>query len=227
MIDPSPFLSALAADKRTKLLGTGTRRHYTTGQLIYARGEPGTSLFVIETGRVEVSVSGPDGRAAVLNHMGPGEVLGEIALIDEGPRSADAVAATDVTGVLLAKSQFKYFLRDDPAAAYGMIAELCSKVRNASDMFETQSRLQGSVRLARCLVRMARKWGKETDGEIEIGADVNQTDLGDFAGLSRESVNRIFRGWITEGFVAIDPETKALRIRDLATLERQAEQKSA
>lgn len=227
MIDPSPFLSALAADKRAKLLSTGARRHYATGQRIYGRGDPATSLFVIETGRVEVSVSGPDGRAAVLNHMGPGEVLGEIALIDEGPRSADAIAATDVTGILLDKAQFKLFLQDDPAAAYGMIAELCSKVRNASDMFETQSRLQGSVRLARCLVRMARKWGRTSKEGIRIGADVNQTDLGDFAGLSRESVNRIFRGWITEGHVAIDPGDKALRILDLETLERLAEQADA
>ncbi len=225
MIDPSPFLSSLAPEKRAKLLSTGTRKHFSVGQLIYGRGEPGTSLFVIETGRVEVSVSGPDGRAAVLNHMGPGEVLGEIALIDEGPRSADAVAATDVTGVLLDKSQFKFFLRDDPAAAYGMISELCSKVRNASDMFETQSRLQGSVRLARCLVRMADKWGKDTEGGLEIGADVTQTDLGDFAGLSRESVNRIFRGWIAQNYVAINAETKALQILDLGTLGRLAEQK--
>lgn len=213
--DPPPLRSLLLAsvseEEREKLLSHAASVSYPAGTLIYGRDAPGETMLVIETGRVEISVTAMSGRKSVLNHMGPGEALGEIALFDGGPRSADAVAASDVRGLVLHRRDVIAFLRAHPDAMLGLVRELCDKVRNASEMFSSQSETDASARLARCLLRLADKWGDpDPDGHRRVPPDFSQSDLGEFAGLSRENVNRRLRSWAAEGLVALGAEGTTL-----------------
>lgn len=205
------LLAPLDAQDRSRLMERARPVHYAPGTVIYGRSDPGETLLFIATGRVEISVTSQGGRRSVLNHMGPGETLGEIAMLDGGLRSADAMAATDVTGSLLHRHDVLSFLRDRPDAMFGLVRELCAKVRNASDMFSAQSQTDASVRLARCLLRLAQKWGRpDGAGVVCIGSGFSQSDLGDFAGLSRENVNRRLRQWAEDGLIAIREEGLSL-----------------
>ncbi len=198
------LLAPLGEADRSRLMEKARPVHYPPGTLIFGRSDPGETLLFIETGRVEISVTSLNGRRSVLNHMGPGEALGEIAMLDGGLRSADASAATDVTGRLLHRSDVFAFLRERPDAMLGLVQELCAKVRNASEMFSAQSQTDASARLARCLLRLSEKWGEpDPSGVTRIGASFSQSDLGDFAGLSRENVNRRLRQWADDGLIAL------------------------
>ncbi len=202
-----------------KLLFSGAKkRSYDAGQTIFSEGDPGTMLMLIETGRVEVSVTSIAGRKSVLAHMGPGEVLGEIAALDGGPRSADTVAAGKVSGLVLSRQNILKFVAERPKVAQAIISELCRKVRNASDMFTAQSETEGAARLARAVLRLIDKWGIEVEnGAFELREKFSQGELGEFSGLARENVNRHLKSWAESGIIQI--EKRQLTVLDRDALE--------
>ena len=87
------------------------------GATIAAKGDPGNSLFAVITGTVKISSSGPDGRNAILNLIGPGEIFGEIAVLDGAPRSADATANTNCELYIIDRRDFLPFVKSQPALA--------------------------------------------------------------------------------------------------------------
>jgi CRP-like cAMP-binding protein len=201
----SIIFGALDASNRLSLMARGLRRSYQKGETIFSQGDEGTWLLVIEEGLVEVSIMLLSGRKSVLNHMEKGEILGEIALFDQAGRSADAVALTPVTGTVIHRQHVLDVLNNNTAAYHSIIQTLCSRVRNASEMFETQSLPSASSRLARCLLRVAKKWGRRNhDGSIHVEVAFTQSDLGDLAGLARENVNRHLQTWSQDGLIHFD-----------------------
>jgi len=198
------MLTAMDPAARERLLENGTTKTFEVGETIFARGDEGGSIFIILTGRVEISLTAMTGRKSVLNHMGPGEVIGEVAMFDHLPRSADAVAATRVEGLSIGRSVITQFFVDKPEAAMALVAELCAKVRNASDMFEVQSQVQANIRLARCLLRIGEKWGRHEGAGYIIDQPFSQSDIGEIAGLARENVNRHMKTLIADGIVEQD-----------------------
>lgn len=222
-IEPnSMLLAALEPEARSALLARGRRKSYRKGEMIFARGDEGSTLIVVISGRVEVSVTALNGRKSVLDHMGAGEVLGEVAMMDNGTRSADVIAGSKVEALILSRADIKTFLAEQPDAAMAMIAELCVKIRNASDMFENQAQVVANNRLARCLLRFSEKWGvRAADGSVRIDQPFSQADIGEFSGLARENVNRHLKNWEAEGIVRIDGRTIVLT--DTVALEDIAE----
>lgn len=213
----SLLLSSLSDDDRQLLLSHARPASFQAGQMIFSRSDPGETLLLIRDGRVEISITSLSGRKSVLNHMGPGEALGEIALLDGGFRSADATAATKVTGLILHRTDVMGFLRDRPHALFALVAELCAKVRNASDMFATQAQTEAQSRLARALIRLAERWGENApEGQLLSAERFSQTDLGEFSGISRENVNRRLRAWADEGLISMGP--KGIILKDPAAL---------
>lgn len=204
-------MRALSPDTREALLALGRRSRFAPGTMIYAYGEPGASMLVIESGQVEISLTARSGRRSILNVMGPGETLGEIALLDRHPRSADATARTEVTGLVLHRQDVLDVLMRHPDAMLSLMAELCAKARNASEMFAAQSNTSAEARLARCVLRLGAKWGElRADGQVRLNVTFSQSELGDFSGLARENVNRHLRNWVEEGFVEIDRDGMTL-----------------
>lgn len=204
-------MRALGSQTREALLSLGQRARFAPGSTIYAYGEPGASMLVIEQGQVEISLTARSGRRSILNVMGPGETLGEIAMLDRHPRSADACARTEVTGLVLHRADVLGLLSRDPDAMLSLMAELCAKVRNASEMFAAQSNTSAEARLARCMLRLGAKWGAtEPDGAIRLSTTFSQSELGDFSGLARENVNRHMRAWVEAGLVVVDREGMTL-----------------
>jgi len=203
------LIGALDGESRDALLSLGITRTYRARETIFARGEEGGSIFIIASGRVEISITGLNGRKSVLNHMGPGEVMGEVALFGAGLRTADAMAKSKVSGLAISRPDVTRFLHEHPEAAMAIIAELCSKVRNASEMFEMQSNVS-----ARALM-MGEKWGaRGTDGALTL-SQFSQSDLGELSGLARENVNRHIRAFCEEEIMRVDGRQMVILQRDL------------
>lgn len=198
------ILDALKPEARRALISDGRRRLYQKGVTIYMRGDVGDSVFLIETGRVEIALRTSSGRKAVLNHLGPGDLVGDIAVLDRGTRTADVVAASHVTGVTIGEPAIKAALLRDPETLYALLLEVCRKMRLTIESFEDLSAKEANLRLARCILRIAKTWGQGTPPEpVTIPSEFSQGDLGDLAGLARENVNRHLRKWVGEGIVEI------------------------
>ena len=207
----------MSAALREGLLAHGHRRRHAAGETIFSQGDAGDVLYVITRGRIEVSRSSMGGRRSVMNHMGAGELLGEIATLDAGERTADATAATDVELLAISRAQLGAYLAANPQVMMDLTAELCGRVREAVALFDDQAQLGARTRLARCILRIGDKWGVE-DGEgfVTIPIPLSQSDFGELAGISRENVNRHLRAMVSEGLV--EHSQGAVTIRDAEAL---------
>ena len=216
------LVTAIGVDRCRGLFSDARPVTFAAQQTIFTAGEPGGSLILIESGRVEISNTSLMGRKSVLAYMGPGEILGEIAALDGGARSADAVASNAVSGLALSRENVLGYICARPDIVQAVIVELCRKVRNASDMFATQSIIEGEPRLARGLLQLFEKWGVENaDGTSVLAERFSQQDIGEFSGLARENVNRQIKAWTKEGVLRSDG--RRLVLIDREALERLAE----
>ncbi len=202
MSEPDSILEALSPASRQQLMQHSRARHFPAGSALFYKGDDGSWLYLIESGLVEISLMSVQGKKATLNHLGPGELIGELSALDQLPRSADALALADTDGLVIPKQRLAEVLRNDSDACLEVIRLLCSRVRNASAMFEHRAVAPAAVRLAYCLLTLIRKWG-EADGQgaQRLSQQLSQAELGEFAGLARENVNRLLKEWQLLGWL--------------------------
>ncbi|MEM6944661.1 MAG: Crp/Fnr family transcriptional regulator [Pseudomonadota bacterium] len=212
----------MTAETRRTLMGRGTRKVFSKDEVIFEQGLAGGSMLVIETGRVEISSISESGRSVLLGYLGPGDLVGELTLLDRSPRSATVTAVRPVTGVLLTFEDMEGFLLEHPSAMFGILIDLSAKLRAANSLAETRALDDGSARLAGCLLGLAERWGNErVDGGVRIEESFSQAILGQMAQLSRENVNRRIRAWSKDG--VLGSEENKIILKDIQALRRIAE----
>ncbi|MEM6972669.1 MAG: Crp/Fnr family transcriptional regulator [Pseudomonadota bacterium] len=200
-MERSHFLSGLPPAARKRLLARGRRAVFTDGTVIFHQDDPGDSMLVIETGRVEISSIGSNGRRILLGHLGSGDLVGELSLFGEATRSGDVTAAGPVTGMVLTFSDVKATLTEHPEAMFSVLLDLSRKLRSANALAENRALDDGAARLARCLLELTKRWGRVQNGGVELSEKFPQATLGQMASLSRENVNRRLRAWQREGWI--------------------------
>jgi CRP/FNR family cyclic AMP-dependent transcriptional regulator len=198
------------------IVGKTTKRNST----IFAKGDPGSSLFAICKGAVKITVPSVDGHDAVFNLIGKGDIFGEIALLDGRPRTADAIAITDCELFVIERRDFLPLVREEPEIALKLIEILCARLRQTTEQAENLMFLHLPGRLAKALLRLS-----ESDGNgRERRVDVTQKDLGNIIGMSRESTNRQLRIWEQSKWVRL--ERGGIVVLSTNALERVAESDS-
>ena len=171
------------------------------GTNIYAKGDPGTSLCAIGAGTVRISVPSVEGKDAVLDVLGKGSILGEIALLDGHPRTADAIAVTDCELFVIERRDFLPLMREEPDIALKLIEILCSKLRQTTEQAAEVMFLDLPSRLAKALMRLL---DGDTAGMQERKVTITQKDLGNLIGMSRESTNKQLRIWEDKKWVRLE-----------------------
>jgi CRP-like cAMP-binding protein len=162
---------------------------YAAGETIFTQSDDGDFLLIVSTGRVRLSLVSEDGRELNLRHAVSGHVLGEIAALDGGPRSATAVAMEPVTAMKLARNDLRALLRNHPALAERFVHWLCGRLRETTEQLEAIALHPLEVRLARFLM-FALQGRKAPEGRrvpLELG--FSQGELAQFVGGSRSKVN--------------------------------------
>src|SRR4051812_17834801 len=127
------------------------------GATIFSKGDPGNSLFAVISGTVKISISSPDGRNAILNLIGPGELFGEIAVLDGQARTADATANTNCEIFIIDRREFLPFVRNQPTLSMRFIELLCARLRWTSEQVEQIILQNLPGRLASALIGLAEK----------------------------------------------------------------------
>jgi CRP/FNR family cyclic AMP-dependent transcriptional regulator len=162
---------------------------FAKGATLFVRGDPATHLYLVETGRVRLSISTSSDRKLSFRHAAPGDLFGEIAALDGEPRTADATAMTPVTVHGLERVAFRGLWSSRPAIATRVVAFLCGRLRQTTMQFESIALMPLEVRLAQFLLsalagRIAPR-GKRVP--LELG--FSQGELSQLLGASRPKVN--------------------------------------
>jgi CRP/FNR family transcriptional regulator, cyclic AMP receptor protein len=198
------LFAAVAPAERERILDLASERSVQRGQIIYQRGDLESSMMVVLRGSVRISTGSADGKEVMLNTIGPGEVPGEMALLDGQPRSADATAMEDCTLLVIERRQFLPFLQSKPDLMLRMLAVLCQRLRQTSDALGDMVLLDLPGRLIRLLLRLADDHGRVTPDGIRIDFKLSQRDIGTRVASSRESVNKQLRVWQDAGWLSLD-----------------------
>jgi len=200
-LEDSDILSGLEPHILETLIAKGHLREVTAGTQLFARNDPGESIMVVLDGRIKISNVSADGREAVLNFINPGEVLGEISVLDGLERSADATAIALTELFQLQRRDLIQLMTSEPSIAILLIELLCRKLRRTSEMVEDNMLLQLAPRIAKGLLRLAKESGTELDEGVRIDIKLSQRDLGSYVGIARENVNRQLKTWREEGLL--------------------------
>jgi CRP-like cAMP-binding protein len=214
------LFGGLPGDLLNSLAVSSVQRIYPRDQYLWYQGDPGDRLIVVVGGLVKVVVHSEAGDQIVLAALGPPEVLGELALIDEGPRSASVIAAEETTVLMIQRSVLLRLMRQDTALLEAMLRSIGALLRRLPEQTADLVFLDLGGRVAKLLLRLADEHGRWVDGSTILDLRLNQTDLAQMVGASRPAVNRTLQSLAARGFVSIDGHT--ILIHDQTALKRRA-----
>jgi CRP/FNR family transcriptional regulator, cyclic AMP receptor protein len=197
-------------------------RRHAKGSMILSQGGSGDALYLIQSGQVKVSVVAEDGREVILSVLGPGSFFGEMALLDDEPRSAHVIAMEDTSIFALRREDFRARLTHSPDLSISLLRELSQRLRRADDTIASLMLLDVNGRIAHLLLELAREEGG-ADG-TRIARRLTHESLGQMVGASRETVSRTMRTLVLRNVIAVT--RREITLLDPGSL-RLAAQKSA
>lgn len=214
------LFGGLPDDLLETLAAACVQRIYPRDQYLWYQGDPGDRLVVVATGLVKVVVHSEAGDQVVLAALGPPEVLGELALIDEGPRSASVIAAEESTVLMIQRPVLLRLMRQDTALLEAMLRSIGALLRRLTEQTADLVFLDLGGRMAKLLLRLADEHGRWVDGVTILDLRLSQTDLAQMVGASRPAVNRILQSFAARGFVSLDGHV--ILMHDQTALKRRA-----
>src|SRR3954466_3362150 len=213
-----PIFSDLKPDAFDQLCRYVKHSKLKRGVTIFSKGDPGNCLYAVISGTVKISTSSAEGRSAILNLIGTGEVFGEIALLDGRERTTDAIANSDCELFIIDRREFIPFLHSQPALAMKFIQLLCARLRRTSEHVEQIILQDLPGRLASALLRLSEK---PNQPRAERTIIITQQEISEMVGMSRESINKQLRAWENRNWVRL--EHGAIVVLDASTLQALAE----
>jgi CRP-like cAMP-binding protein len=210
-----PLLQALSEEDRRRVLAAARRRRYARREVLWHEGDPGDTLHLIDMGRVAIKVATPLGDTATMTVLGPGEVMGELALIDEAPgrRTASAVALERTETLVLHHDAFRDLRREHPTVERFLVAVLAAQVRRLTNHLLDALYTPADTRVARRLVELNTAYN---GGDIAL----TQEDVATLAGTSRATVNRVIGELEAAGVMAV--QRGRIKVLDADGLARKA-----
>jgi CRP-like cAMP-binding protein len=185
------------------------------GETLFRQGDEGGALYAVHSGAIRISVSGAEGKELTLALMEPGDVFGEIALLDGLQRTADARAVEKSELVVIHRADFLSLLEREPKMARPIIEMLCERLRQTNEFVTDAAFLDLRARLAKRLVALAIAHGEETDDGMRIGLKLSQSEIAQLLGVTREAVNKQLNAWARDGILTFESGYVTLRKQDV------------
>ena len=188
MLENIPLFHGVSSDALAPLAECAARRNVRKNAIVISEGDETNSLYLIESGRVRVSCVNDEGREFILANLGPGDHFGELALLDDGPRSASVTALEACIFLTISQEDLTAWLGDNPDNALSLLRAMARRVRGITGDLTSLALQDVYGRVVRLLMRDAR----EEDGVLMTGP-MTQQDIADMVGASREMVSRILQ----------------------------------
>lgn len=209
-----PVFSTLLPQELERVAQVAVPRRFEAGEIVFKEGDEGSTCYVVRAGRARAVVAHPDGRSITLAHFGPGDIFGEMAMLDGERRSAtvESIDATDAIAILSA--DMHRLLREYPDISVKLVAALGRRLRETNERLARQSFQTVQSRVAAVLADMVSAARAEGGAERDVVITSTQAELARVAGSSRESASRFLAvleraGIITQGrgkLTVHDPE---------------------
>jgi CRP/FNR family cyclic AMP-dependent transcriptional regulator len=196
------LFSGLSAAERAAIVARARIRTFNAGETVFTIGSPGDQMMAILSGSVRISVPSPDGKELLLTIIQPGEVFGELAVLDGKERSADAIAENVCTLAILQRHDVLSFFERNPSAWPKLVDVLCQRLRRTDQVFAEVALLQLPIRLAKTMLRLLELRANSVSAK-SAKIRFSQRELANMVGGTRESVNRCLRTWQRSGIVKI------------------------
>ena len=220
VVRSAPLFAALDDEAAAALLASMSRVDLPRGQALFAEGDAGDRLFVITAGKIKLGRTSADGRENLLTVLGPGEMFGELSLFDPGPRTATATAVSDAELVGLGHHDLQEFLTGRPDVARHLLQALARRLRRTNDSLADLVFSDVPGRVAKALLDLSRRFGRQTDAGVLVAHDLTQEELAQLVGASRETVNKALADFASRGWIRL--EARAVVLLDVDRLVRRA-----
>lgn len=204
-LEDIPLFKGLTTAQLTLLGGMLCTRRFAIGETIVTAEDAGGAAYLIRSGFVRVHVEQEDGRDIVLAILGPGELVGEMSLVDQLGRSATVVAHEPATVLSIDRAAFWSCLRTMPVMAFNLAGILSRRLRLANAHIPSLAALDVPGRISYQLWEYSREYGRSMpDGSILLPFRLSQSDLGGLVGASRVRVNQVLAMLRQDGLVSVD-----------------------
>ncbi len=192
-----PIFAATRPAALNAIARSAMRRNVIRGTQVIREGESTDFVYLVLSGNLNVMVSNADGREAILSILGPGEMFGEMGVLDDEARSATVVAVTPGTLVTITKSDFKRHLRENFDVALYVMRKLVQRLRTADRRIESLALLDVSGRV----VRLLRDFGETAGSEHPMVRKITRQEIAKMVGASREMVSRVLKDLQARGLI--------------------------
>ena len=214
------LFSGLDPEELASVVALTRARLFQTGDVVVRQGERAESAFAVAYCRLKVVSTSESGKELGLSLMGAGEVFGELSILDGGTRSATVVAVEPTLLLEVDRAKFHALLRRSPEVSFKLLGVLAKRLRRLSERTEDAA-LDVYTRLAKRLLQLAEEYGKpQDDGTIRVALSLDQRELGELLGTTRESVNKNLRRLRAQGIAEWSKDHVV--VRDLSRLRKAA-----
>lgn len=214
-----PLLRGVPAEDARRVLAAAKRRTFARNEVLFHEGDPADTIHLIGKGRVAARITTPQGHMATLEVIGPGDFVGELALLrTDSIRSATVIALEPTETISIRKTDFDELRRQHPSVTDVLIQILAKRVRDLSGQLVEALFVAADVRVLRRLLALGTVYG---DTQSPVVVPLTQEDLAGLAGTTRATVNRVLRAEQQRGTVqlgrgkitVVDPGALARRAR--------------
>lgn len=218
-----PLFSSLSDAELASIGALAQRKRFEMRDMVVQQSDPGGEMFVIIAGYLKVISAGADGRDTALGVMGPGEVFGEVSVLDGGPRSATVCALEHCELLAIRREPLLRFLESSPKTAIQLLKVLTGFLRRLTERSEDIAFLRVGDRLAKRLAGLVDKYGqKQPDGSWRIPFKLSQQEIGELVSATRESANKQIKAWEVAGLIS--QHGGHVFVHDLERLREQADE---
>lgn len=200
MLQNVPLFAKLSSRERLTLGRAAIVRSYPKNSAILREGERTDSLYVINSGKVKVLMRDEEGKEVILSILKKGDYFGELAVIDELPRSASVVTMEPSEMTVLSKAEFIQCVANNPGIAMTIMRGLAQRLREADLQIESLALMDVYGRVARTLLQLA----EPENGKMVIKSRLSQQEIASMIGASREMVSRILKSLAHDGYLTIE-----------------------
>jgi CRP/FNR family cyclic AMP-dependent transcriptional regulator len=196
-------LGALSSELTSALFSKARLVVLKAEHTLFMVGEEGNGCYRLEEGLLKASVRAPNGNERILAIFGPGAVIGELAMIDGGARSASVTALRDSKLNFVSRATFEAFMQESPELCRQLVELLARRLRDTNNALAATNFLSVKGRVASALLQLAEGFGRDVgSGRILVGQKVNQNDLAAMAGIARENVSRVLTDWTNRSWLS-------------------------
>ena len=196
-----PLFSGLLSGELDEIAAITSKRSFPKNNVIINEGDETDSLYLIISGKVKVVLSDEDGKEITISILEPNDYFGELALIDDEPRSARVVTMEQSQFCVINQSDFNRVLDNNPSLVRNLLKGLSKRLREANKNIESLALMDVYGRVARTLLQFAKP---EEDGSKVIREKLTQKDIASMVGASREMVSRIFKDLTAGGYITVE-----------------------